>query len=113
MEERETKGNIERPPDTEYADLDNDDEGQESLQTTDIPNSPEVSKQPVSQSFAQHNPTSNNDTLSPEISKQPVSQSFTQHNLSSRNDTPSSSAVTFAKSSRKKIFNLRQQHLHS
>jgi hypothetical protein len=77
MEERETKGNIEKPPDTEYADLDNDNEGQESLQITDIPNSSEVSKQPVS-------------------------QSFTQHNISSSNDTPSSSAVTFAKPSRKK-----------
>lgn len=102
MEERETKGNIGRHPDTEYAELNNDDEGQESLQTTDIPNSPEVSKQPVSQSLTQHNPTSSNDTLSPEISNQPVSQSFTQHNLSSRNDTPSSSAVKFAKPSRKK-----------
>lgn len=64
-------------PDTEYAELDNDDEGQESLQTTDIPNSPEVSKKPVSQSFTQHNPTSTN-------------------------DTPFSSAVMFAKPSRKK-----------
>lgn len=101
MEERETKGNIGRHPDTEYAELNNDDEGQESLQTTDIPNSPEVSKQPVSQSLTQHNPTSSDDdTLSPEISKQPVSQSFTQHNLSSRNDTPTS-AVKFAKPSRK------------
>ncbi|XP_060881745.1 transcription factor Adf-1-like [Metopolophium dirhodum] len=77
MEERETKGNIGRHPDTEYAELNNDDEGQESLQTTDIPNSPEVSKQPVSQSLTQHNPTSSN-------------------------DTPSSSAVEFAKPSRKK-----------
>lgn len=80
MEERETKRNIERRPDIEYAEFDNDDEGHEFLQTTDIPCPPKVSKQPVRPSFTY---------------------------------SPSSSAVTFAKPSRKKIFNLRQQLLHS
>lgn len=78
MEERETKGNIERRPETEYTELGNDDdEGQEPLQTTDIPSTTEVSKQPVSQSFTLHNPTSSN-------------------------DTPSSTATTFAKPSKKR-----------
>lgn len=59
MEERETKGNIRWHPDTECTELD-DDEEQESLQTTDILNSPEISKETASQPFTQQNPTSSN-----------------------------------------------------
>lgn len=59
MEKRETKGNIGWHPDTECTELD-DDEEQESLQTTDILNSPETSKETACQPFTQQNPTSSN-----------------------------------------------------
>lgn len=60
MEERETKGNIGWHPDSENPELDYDDEEQESLQTTDTPNSSEISKETTSQPFTQQNPTSSN-----------------------------------------------------